>query len=376
MNAAAWVGFALAMMAGGLAVLCRREAKQLRAERRRTETLAEENARLSVFLAALRSITAHAVFIVDESRRVLWMNEAAREQFAGPIDAGHSLEQIISHPEVLELVTRAVSERLPQERQYMREGASYHAQALPIEASRLIAVRVRDITELQRLGRARRDFVANISHDLRTPISAIQVMAETLKSSSVAENPRKRKQLVDGILEQTSALQQLAQEILDLSLIESGRMPLRLVAFPVGDLIGPALRPMMSSIERNKLHVEVHIPDDLKVLADPEHVRRVLQNLLHNAIKFTPAEGVIIIEAREQGEDIVISVSDSGPGIAADDLPRIFERFYKVDRMRSERGTGLGLAIARHIVEGHGGRIWAESAPGRGATFYFTLPRA
>ena len=340
-------------------------------------TQSTENAQLRAFVAALSEITAHAIFILDESFQVLWMNQAARDRFAAEAEPPCPLERAITHPEVMKLARQASEEALPQERQYTRDGASYHTRALPIDSEpRLIAVRVRDITGLQRLERARRDFVANISHDLRTPISAIQVMAETLQSSSVVENPRKRGQLVDGILEQTSALQQLAQEILDLSLIESGRMPLRLVELSVAELIGPALRPMMSQIERKELRVQVNAPEDLKALADPDHVRRVLQNLLHNAIKFTPKKGLITIGATAQKEDVVISVSDTGPGIAAEDLPRIFERFYKVDRMRSERGTGLGLAIARHIVEGHGGRIWAESEPGRGATFYFTLPRA
>src|SRR5690606_36599367 len=168
-------------------------------------------------------------------------------------------------------------------------------------------------------------------------------------------------------------------ELLELSRIESGKVPLRLSPTALSDAILPPLERLRPQIERNALTLLIDVPPDAPpVLVDAERIAQVITNLVHNAIKFTPPSGIIRVSAdiRSQEDDIVVSISDTGVGIRAQDQPRIFERFYKADRARSGGGTGLGLAIVRHLVQAHGGAIWVESQEGEGSTFYLTLPLA
>jgi len=167
----------------------------------------------------------------------------------------------------------------------------------------------------------------------------------------------------------------MVQELLELSRIESRQVPLRLKPTPAADVVLPPVERLRPQAERASLRLIVDLPADLPpVLADAERMRQVITNLMHNSIKFTPSGGQVTLSAEPAGNEVIISVCDTGVGIPADDLPRIFERFYKADRARSGGGTGLGLAIAKHIVLAHGGRVWAESVEGRGSTFYVVLP--
>jgi two-component system phosphate regulon sensor histidine kinase PhoR len=177
---------------------------------------------------------------------------------------------------------------------------------------------------------------------------------------------------------QVQTLSQLSQEMLELAQIESGQVLLKLEPREVEPVVRRSITHLLPQAAQKDQHVSVVVPRGLTALLDEEQVGRVLGNLLHNAVKFTPEGGIISISAEPQApDDIRFCVADSGPGIPHDIQLRIFERFYKADRSRAHGGgTGLGLAIARHIVEGHGGRIWVESTPGQGAKFYFTLPRA
>jgi len=176
-------------------------------------------------------------------------------------------------------------------------------------------------------------------------------------------------------------LTQMVEELLELSRIESGQVPLRLAPTAVTDLVLNPLERLRSQAQRGDVELVLDLPPSLpQVLADAERVQQVITNLLHNAIKFTPSQGKITIRAdgpsADQLEEVVISVRDTGIGISQEDVPRIFERFYKSDRARtrSRGGTGLGLAICRHIVQAHNGRIWVKSTEGKGSTFFFSLP--
>jgi len=167
------------------------------------------------------------------------------------------------------------------------------------------------------------------------------------------------------------------EELLELSRIESGQAPLRLAPTSVAEVMIPPVERLRPQAERAGLALEIELPPRLPhVSTDVDRARLVLTNLVHNAIKFTPPGGRITVAVRQDGDEVIFSVHDTGVGIPAEDLPRIFERFYKADRARSGGGTGLGLAIAKHIIQGHGGRIWAESVEGQGSTFYFILPVA
>ncbi|HXV42799.1 MAG TPA: ATP-binding protein, partial [Anaerolineae bacterium] len=248
-----------------------------------------------------------------------------------------------------------------------------------------VALAIHDVTELQRLSRARRDFVTNISHELRTPLASLQLLTETLLNGAL-DDREMAFNLVNKIESQLDTLNQLAQELLDLSLIESGQAPLKLAAAPLRTIVQAQVDQLLSQAERKNLNLEVDIAEDINVLADETMLGRVITNLIHNSIKFTERGGVIVSAQRlngaaasteSTGENwIVVSVSDTGIGIPPDEISRIFERFYKIDRARNRQqaGTGLGLAIAKHIVEAHGGRIWAESDGKTGTTFHFTLP--
>jgi len=233
---------------------------------------------------------------------------------------------------------------------------------------------LQDLTGLKRLDAIKRDLSANISHELRIPIASIKALAETLNEGAL-DDPAVAKEFLVKINAETDRLAQLVQELGELSRIESGQSPLVKQKIDIGDVIQRMAERLTPQAERAGLHINLDLKSTLPpVNADRDRIEQVLVNLLHNAIKFTPAGGSITLSAVSTGDSIQVSVSDSGVGISSDDLPRIFERFYKADKARSGGGTGLGLAIARHITEAHGGRIWAESAEGRGATLSFTLP--
>jgi two-component system phosphate regulon sensor histidine kinase PhoR len=183
--------------------------------------------------------------------------------------------------------------------------------------------------------------------------------------------------MLDQIESHVQTLSQLSQEMLDLAQIESGQVLLKLVPAQMAPLVEQAVRLLRPQAELKGQSLTLDVPEDMLVLADEQQVARVIANLVHNAIKFAPESGAVHVAVRPAGEeDVQVCVSDNGPGIPAAEQVRVFERFYKADRARSRGGTGLGLSIARHIVEGHGGRIWVESVPGQGAVFCFTLPRA
>lgn len=335
--------------------------------------LQNSNEQLTRALHAIEQVSANGIFLLDENKAIVWMNNSARELCIPDISLPQPLSQAVRSYEILTLVEDELDDDGPHERQFSSDETSYLAVAQRIFAEpALLALSVSDVTELLRLGRARRDFLANVSHDLRTPIAAIQLMVETLRSGAVDDN-RRREQLLSGIFEQTASLQQLAQEMLDLSMIESGRMPLKMVETQIEDLIEPVYQRMITQAEHKEIELKSDYSTDIKAWADVNHVQRALQNLVHNAIKFTPLGGHVEIRAYTEGEDVVIEVADSGVGIAQEDIDHVFERFFKADRVRGGDGTGLGLAIARHIVLGHGGRIWVESEQGRGAAFRFTL---
>ena len=233
---------------------------------------------------------------------------------------------------------------------------------------------VQDLTRVRRLETVRRDFISNISHELRTPLASLKALTETLQDGALSD-PEAAPRFLGRMVTEVDALTQMAQELLDLSRIESGQVELSLKPVTPRRLLTSASERMRLQAERAGLSLHVECPDDLpKVNADEPRIEQVLVNLIHNSVKFTRPGGDVVLSA-EAGEGVVrCAVKDTGVGIPADDVPRIFERFYRVDKSRAGGGTGLGLSISRHLVESHGGHIWAESIEGKGSTFYFTLP--
>ena len=243
------------------------------------------------------------------------------------------------------------------------------------EVGQLAAAFNRMSAELENVERLRRDLVANVSHELKTPISALRAHLENLLDGVEQPDP----QTLQVMLAQSERLGRLVDQLLDLARLESGELPLERRPVPLHLLVREVLSEIEVTGADRGVRFEDRVPDDLPpLLADPERVHQVLYNLLDNAARFTPAGGRVSVEAHRVNGVCEVSVADTGAGIAAEHLPRLFERFYRADAARSRGvgGTGIGLAIARSVVEAHGGRIRAESEVGKGSVFTFELPVA
>jgi two-component system phosphate regulon sensor histidine kinase PhoR len=243
----------------------------------------------------------------------------------------------------------------------------------PAEDDQALIV-LQDLTELRRVEHARRTFLTNISHDLRTPLASLQAMIETLQDGALDE-PEAARDFLARMDDEVQSLNRLIADFLELSRIESGQLELHPAPTDLRALLRGAAARMAAQAEQRGVALELALTQALPpVTIDGARIEQVLLNLLQNALAFTPRDGAITLSASVHADHIALQVRDNGVGIAAEDLPHIFERFYKADRARSGGGTGLGLAIAKHLVERHGGRIWAESVPQHGTTVVFTLP--
>jgi two-component system phosphate regulon sensor histidine kinase PhoR len=253
-----------------------------------------------------------------------------------------------------------------------------HAKAMSGHPDGLLAVFV-DVTDIRRLESLRKDFVANVSHELRTPIAAVASAAETLRRSALRD-PGASVRFVEMIERNARRLHELVEDVLDLSHIESKEFKPRADAVDVAAAANQVLTLFRDRIEGKKLTASVAIPSGTPpVTADHRAVEQVLTNLVENAVKYCPEGSSITIRALldESSGKVRVSVEDTGPGIEAKHLPRLFERFYRVDagRARDMGGTGLGLSIVKHLIESMGGMIGVQSTLGKGSTFWFTLPR-
>jgi two-component system phosphate regulon sensor histidine kinase PhoR len=234
---------------------------------------------------------------------------------------------------------------------------------------------IQDLTRVRQLEKIRSDFISNVSHELRTPIASIKALSDTLQEGALEDPPAARRFITRMDVE-IDNLTQLVQELLELSKIESGKVPLKKIKCNPGNLVEKAIERMQLQAERSGISLSTNMPDQISnVIADPDRIGQVFVNLIHNAIKFTSPGGSIIINAHEEGNTIVFSIKDTGVGIESESINRIFERFYKTDRARSSGGTGLGLSITKHIIEAHSGRVWVDSTVGFGSTFFFSLPK-
>ena len=330
-------------------------------------------------LLALSEAAYNGLILLNAERAVLHMNGVARALFShdGPprLEHGGTLIAVTRNHELDDVVSETLLEREGVDVQLIIRGSTYRVRTLIAGEGEetVIALALEDVSELQRLGRARRDMVANISHELRTPITSIRLLVDTLQRDKAVKSKRGRR-LLQKIAVETDTLQQMAQELLDLAMIESGRAEFILKPAELSAIVREAGEQFVEQAERQGLTIEAQVPAGISVLVDGQQIRRVLGNLLHNAIKFTPPGGTIQITAETGGEWVTVAVTDSGPGIPPEERDRVFERFYRSDRARDGSGTGLGLAIAKHIVQAHGGRIWVEQPPTPGARLCFTVP--
>ena len=231
-----------------------------------------------------------------------------------------------------------------------------------------------DLTELRSLQTMRRELIGNISHELRTPLAGIKAMIETLKEGAIDDKQAAADFLsrIDG---EVDHMTQMVSELTELSRIEIGRAELRMAPLNLNLLLEEVAAQLNPLAQRQQVTITTDLATDLPtVRGDGDRIRQALVNLAHNAIKFNHPGGRVTMSTRASGKAIVVSVSDTGIGISKEDLPHVFERFYKADKARTGGGSGLGLAIAKHIVQAHGGSIWAQSEEGQGSTFSFSLP--
>jgi two-component system phosphate regulon sensor histidine kinase PhoR len=326
--------------------------------------------------AAILSTINAGVLIIDKERQVTVLNEAAEKMFGitGESAVGQPLISSLRDYEIDGLIQKCLETAEQQAGVVQQSGGKryFELTAMPLGDGALVLVQ--DLTSIRRLERVRQDFIGNISHELRTPIASLKAIVETLLNGAITD-----KNVAEDFLQrmqiETDKLAQMVDELSELSRIESGELSIRLEPVDVAGVVKKVAGRLRAQADRARLNLNLDILPELpRVIGDEDRIEQVLVNITHNAIKFTPENGSITISSKAEGNMVSISVSDTGIGIPEDDLPHIFERFYKVDKARSGGGTGLGLSIAKHIVRAHGGDISVESEEGKGSTFTFRLP--
>jgi two-component system phosphate regulon sensor histidine kinase PhoR len=338
----------------------------------RHSTLESERSRLATVLDQITD----GVLITDAQGLIQFANPAAGRLFQTSNPLNRSIAEVIRNHQMVEAWRRcqqtrqlqSASVELPTRHQYLQ------LVVIPDQHSSGSLLLVQDLTQIRRLETVRRDFISNLSHELRTPLASLKALTETLQDGALEDPPAARR-FIDQIQIEVDALSQMVTELLELSRIESGRFSLDFRPVAPCTLLDSAGKRMMLQADRAGLQLQVECAEDLPfVQMDIQRMEQVLVNLIHNAVKFTRPGGEILLLAEAVPGEVRFAVRDTGIGIPAEDVPRIFERFYRVDKSRTGSGTGLGLSIAKHIVEAHKGRIWVESMEGQGSTFVFTLP--
>jgi two-component system phosphate regulon sensor histidine kinase PhoR len=341
--------------------------------------------------AILRSMV-EGVAVIDAQEKIVFCNRAFSELWnldSTAID-GRPVIEAVRHSDLLSLIRRALKGEEGVRNEIVMgivQQRSFSVTATPIIAlegalagdrpSGAVLV-LHDVSELRRLERIRHDFVANVSHEFKTPLTAIQGFAETLISGAL-EDPRNNRRFLEIIRDHATRLAALTDDLLKLARIEAGKLEVEFGPVQLIDVIDRCVETAQINATRKRITLEVDLPPHLPLVhGDASLLRDVAQNLLDNAIRYTPEGGRVRVTADASPREAIVSVDDTGIGIPLADQERIFERFYRVDPARSREagGTGLGLSIAKHIVEAHGGRLWVESEVGHGSKFSFSLSLA
>ena len=319
---------------------------------------------------------AEGVIAVDHRGRVLNANQSARALLGYEKGAVlPNLLQLFRSKPARAVVDSALYGKPVLGAELEMDGMVLVLSARPLPAGGLILV-MQDLTEIRQLEAMRRDFVGNVSHELKTPLTSISGYSETLLTDH--PDPETTRRFLQVILGNAQRMQRLVDSLLDLSRIESGRWQPRLEEIDLRPIVRGVIEECHERSSSQKVTIAMDLaPDALVLVADEDALRQVFTNLVDNALRYTPEGGRIVCRSRLDGDEFAVSVSDTGAGITREHLPRIFERFYRADpsRSRDEGGTGLGLAIVKHLVEAHGGRVAAESTLGRGTTITAWLPR-
>ena len=336
-------------------------------------------------LQTLFNSMAEGVMFLNRDGRVQLLNQSLERQFGLLLDVrGLTVMESLHRPELVGLIARLESTRgvasvgieldAPVPRSLEVSAASVLDREGRPQGAFLV---FHDHTRLRQLEDTRREFVANVSHELRTPLSLIKGFLETLLGGA-KDNPEVATRFLQKIERHSNRLQSLIEDLLTISKLESGQVNLRLETVDLRDFTSRQMEDLQGRAAEKKITIGNDVPSGLCAAADLDRLQQVFFNLLDNAIKYGRTGGRITIHGHEAPQNMMrLCVSDDGPGIPREDQARIFERFFRVDKARSRDtgGTGLGLSIVKHIVQSHGGEVWVESEPGRGASFFFTLPQ-
>ena len=356
--------------------------------RNKIEEISKEKDYLQTVLKGMME----GVLVVDGRGRILMVNDALRNVLSLTSDVTDKMPlEVIRNAELEAAITNVVRQGKTEALELsvtVPGGRIFEVNVVGIlpslnstvkgsEGVRGAVAVFHDITRLKELEKIRQDFVANVSHELRTPLTTIKGYAETLLEGALKEEVAS--QFVQVIKRHTDRLTKIVEDLLVLSKIESKEFQMKIEVIPLPDFISDVIDFIKEAAEKKKISIsQSKIPSSLAIEADRNYLEQVLINLLDNAIKYTHEGGGVMISAigKDQRE-IQFSIEDNGIGIPKEDIPRIFERFYRVDKGRSQElgGTGLGLSIVKHLVQAHGGKIWVESQLEKGSTFYFTLPK-
>ncbi|MBN2044757.1 MAG: hypothetical protein JW757_07045 [Anaerolineales bacterium] len=320
------------------------------------------------------------IMILDGEGRINLANLATLEIFDlmdTPV-IGASLIRVVRNHQVIELWEEFLKDNqdqislieLPARNKIIQVSITSMTESL----SNHSLVVIQDLTQLRTLQTIRRDFISNISHELRTPIASLKALAETLQISAL-DDPDATRRFLDRMEIEIEALAQMVSELLELTRIESGQVPLELQRIDVNLVLKSSVERISVQAERAEIDLKYKLTGEpVFILADPPRLEQVFVNIIHNATKFTQPGGKIRCNIDTTHQSAIITITDNGRGIPLEDQPRIFERFYKSKRPKQGSGTGLGLSIAKHLVEAHGGKIWVESQLGKGSTFFIRLP--
>jgi two-component system phosphate regulon sensor histidine kinase PhoR len=352
------------------------------ARRRQQQTTVEAQAQQQVLFNSM----LEGLLLLDRHRKIYLGNRAFKNLFGLKTELrGRTIMEALRLHELSDLVERVETDgqvfdyelKLPElNGRWLRVNAAVISNSADEREGTILVFH--DVTRLKQLERTREDFVANVSHELRTPLSLIKGYAETLLDGA-RNDPAVAERFLKIIERNAERLDLLIQDLLAISALESGQMKLQLQPVSLSSLVEKTFSDLHSRAETKNLKLVNELPD-LSVNADAHRLEQVLANLVDNAIKYGRAEGTVTVGGRLNSEtnQLEIFVQDDGPGIPTEALDRVFERFYRVDKARSrdQGGTGLGLSIVKHIVQNHGGKVWVNSEPGQGATFFFTLPKA
>ena len=332
---------------------------------------------------ALFNSMIEGLLLLDETGRIQLANRAFNQLFGITTDVrGKTMLEVLRQHELPGIIAKVAAQK--QLLGYELKLAGLSERWLQINAAAVFdaeekqhgtIVVFHDLTRLKQLERTREEFVANVSHELRTPLSLIKGYVETLLDGA-KDNPEVETKFLQTIQRNSERLQFLIEDLLTISELESGRIKMNLQSVRLHPLVDRVLEDFKTQAESRRVVLSNEVPE-LTARVDSDRLQQVLGNLIGNAIKYGRSDGHVDVTGRlANGNVIELCVQDDGPGIPAESLERVFERFYRVDKARSREqgGTGLGLSIVKHIVQSHGGKVWAKSEPGKGAAFYFTLP--